>query len=102
MTQEPKTQHYSAVLCRCCRQPIPLPAIVVSMTHASRASDPKLEDDPASRVFTLRCRACDKEKPYRVGEVVQFEGVPRPRVTRARTKSGKPHQGEGFFRTANA
>lgn len=79
MTEAPQTQHYSAVLCRCCRQPIPLPAIVLGMISGRSE-----QNDPASHVVTLRCRACDKEMPYRVSEAAEFEGIPRPRVARAR------------------
>jgi len=58
--------------------------------------------DPASHVVTLRCRACDKEMPYRVSEATEFEGTPRPRVAPARDKSGRSHGHGGFSRAANA
>jgi len=82
-----KQQSYAGVVCRSCRQAIPLPAIVISMAS-------EIEGDPSGRentqgcVFTLRCRACDKELPYRVNEIVDFEGTPRPRFWSARRKSG--------------
>jgi len=95
MVQEPQTQHYSAVLCRSCRQPIPLPAIVVSMTHESGSQD------SSGCVFTLRCRTCDKEKPYRVTDIVEFEGAPKPRLVRARRKSGHSDQGGELARAAH-
>jgi len=85
MNQQMEKPVYAGVVCRCCRQAIPLPAIVLSMT-AEIENDPSSYDNPQSRVFSLRCRACDKEMPYRVNEIVDFEGTPRPRVWSARRK----------------
>ena len=85
MNQQMEKPVYAGVVCRCCRQAIPLPAIVLSMT-AEIENDPSSHDNPQSRVFSLRCRACDKEMPYRVNEIVDFEGTPRARVWSARRK----------------
>jgi hypothetical protein len=52
-------------------------------------------------VFTLRCRTCDKEKPYRVTDIVEFEGAPKPRLVRARRKSGHSDQGGELARAAH-
>jgi len=79
MNQETKKQLYRGVLCRCCRQPIPLPAIVESSKADSELG---LSHERRRVVFTLRCRACDKEMPYRISEVFDFEGVPRVRASR--------------------
>jgi len=49
-------QNYSGVLCSCCRQPIPLPAIIVRMSVDAAETQ-------GDRVFSLRCRACEKEMP---------------------------------------
>jgi hypothetical protein len=100
MNQELKTQHYSAVLCRSCRQPIPLPGIVIGMASRSQDQESGFQGDPG-RVFTLRCRACDKEKPYRVTDIVEFEGVPKLRVVRARKKPGHSGQGGGLAHAAH-
>jgi hypothetical protein len=100
MIQEAETQHYSAVLCRSCRQPIPLPAIVVGMASRSRHQESGSQDDPG-RVFTLRCRSCDKEKPYRVTDIVESEGTPKPRLVRARRKPGHSGEGGGLARAAH-
>jgi len=90
MIQEAQAQQYSAVLCRSCRQPIPLPAIVAGSS----------QDDPG-RVFTLRCWTCYSEKPYRVTEIVAFEGVPKPRVARTRKRSEHSDQDGGLARAAH-
>lgn len=69
---EEKVESYSGVLCRCCRQPIALPAMVA-----------RNQGEEAAPVFSLRCKACDKERPYRQEEVLSFAGVPRHREAHA-------------------
>jgi hypothetical protein len=79
MNQEMKVQQYHGVICGYCRQPIPVPGIVERLmgdeTHSREAR---------TRVFNLRCRACEKEKQYHLSDIVEFEGSPRPRSMRAR------------------
>lgn len=101
MNQQMEKQVYAGVVCRCCRQAIPLPAIVVSMA-AEIENDPSSHDNPQGRVFSLRCRACDKEMPYRVNEIVDFEGAPRPRIWSARRKSGHAGSTGDLSRAASA
>jgi hypothetical protein len=98
MNQQVDKQVYAGVVCRCCRQAIPLPSIVLSMV-AEADSDASGRETAPARVFSLRCRACDKEMPYRVDEIVDFEGTPRPRVWSARRK---PASTDGFSRAASA
>ena len=69
--EEVKIEQYMGVVCRSCRQPIALPHSVA----AACANDTRAE----MTVFTLRCRACDRERPYRRGDVRTFDGAPRPR-----------------------
>jgi hypothetical protein len=88
MNQQLEKQTYAGVVCRSCRQAIPLPGIVISMA-AEIDNDKSAGENPQACVFSLRCRACDKEMPYRVNEIVEFEGIPRPRVWSARRKSGQ-------------
>jgi hypothetical protein len=76
MTQLVK-QSYRGVLCVSCKQAIPVPAIVVNMEAESG------DGEQSVRVFNLRCRACEKEQPYRSTDIVDFEGSPRVR-TRAK------------------
>jgi len=101
MNQQLEKQVYAGVVCRCCRQAIPLPSIVLNMA-AEIDADPSLRDTAQSRVFSLRCRACDKEMPYRVDEIVDFEGTPRPRVWSARRKPAHTVSGDGLSRAASA
>jgi hypothetical protein len=77
MIQELK-EYYRGVLCLCCRQPIPLPAIITRMEITSASS----AGEEGDRVFTLRCRACEREMPYRASNVVEIKGTPRSRVSR--------------------
>jgi hypothetical protein len=72
MTQDSR-QSYRAVLCKYCRQPIPVPA-----TMETAELEPH-ERQAAVRVFSLRCRACEKERPYHSTAIVEFDGVPRSR-----------------------
>ena len=81
MVQEATTPQYSAVLCRHCRQPIPVPSIVTRMENLLNTSDSAVESD---RAFTLRCRSCECEHPYRSSQIVQVDGEPRGRRALAR------------------
>ncbi len=76
MIQEAIKPHYSAVMCRHCREAIPVPAIVIRMENLS-AQDTQVEQ--GERVFTLRCRACEGESPYRSSQIVEVEGEPKGR-----------------------
>jgi hypothetical protein len=87
MTQDLK-QSYRGVLCASCRQPIPVPAIVITMEAETH------EEERHVRVFNVRCRACEKELPYRSTDIVEYQGAPRAR-RRARpvaTIGGLPSQ----------
>lgn len=75
MTHEAKEQErYRGVLCGYCRQPIPVPSIVkrIAATEADSSQG-------ATCTFQLRCRACEREKPYRTADICEFEGSPRSR-----------------------
>ncbi len=102
MIQEAAIQRYRGVRCRCCEQPIPLPAIVVRLEEESQGALGAQMLDDGGRVFTLRCRACEKEHPYSAAEIVDFEGKPRPRVSRAKTASAAGRQPGNFSKVANA
>lgn len=100
MNEQLEKQVYAGVVCRSCRQAIPLPAIVVSMVSEIENDKSGLETQQAC-VFSLRCRACDKEMPYRTNDIVDFEGTPRPRIWSARRKSGSGST-DGLSRAASA
>jgi hypothetical protein len=83
MMQAIEVEKYRGVLCRSCKQAIPLPAVVTSLEAERNNIEEGSENQLGALVFTLRCRACDKEQPYRSSEIVDFEGTPRPRLSRS-------------------
>lgn len=100
MNQELTQQSYRGVVCQSCRQPIPLPAIVLHIESSLNQSDSGLEGEKANRAFTLRCRSCDKEMPYGLKDVVVVDGAPKPRVSRAQGRR-PAHSNSGLSRAAN-
>jgi hypothetical protein len=100
MTQIDK-QSYLGVRCLSCRQPIPLPSILVESVSAAAAEDSSFSYAQYNRVFSLRCRLCEREKPYRASEVVEFEGAPVARRSRAGLRGGSGQSGS-LARSANA
>ena len=94
MTQDQK-QSYRGVLCASCKQPIPVPTILVIIERESQ------EDEQHVRVFNVRCRACEKEQLYRTTEILEFEGVPRTRQ-RARLVTAVASKSSALGRAANA
>jgi hypothetical protein len=80
---EKNADRYRGVLCRCCNQPIALPAIISKLEHENTSETQNGEDRVGVRVFTLRCGICEKEYPYSVTAIIEIEGTPRARLTRA-------------------
>jgi hypothetical protein len=78
MVEEEVKGHYRGILCLFCRQPIPLSAKMASLEAVEQDTQPDAAEERLSRVITVRCRACQKEAPYRVSEFADFEGTPRP------------------------
>jgi hypothetical protein len=100
MTQDVAKPSYRGVLCMSCRQPIPLPAIVLSLVPP-RGSEESTWTEHTERAFTLRCRACGRERPYRSVDVIELEGVPRLGVSYVRRPHGVQRQPGGLSRAAN-
>jgi hypothetical protein len=96
MIQEATKRQYSAVICQSCREPIPVPAIVTNMERAAASETDEL--DRAERVFKLRCRACECEKPYRSSQIVEVEGEPKGR----RVSADSVYRHGALSRAANA
>lgn len=74
---------YRGVLCRCCNQPIAQPAIIAKLETEDQSETQNDEERFGARVFTLRCGICEKEYPYPVAAIIEIEGTPRARLTRA-------------------
>ncbi len=84
MIQEAEKQQYRGVLCLFCRQPIPLSEKLVNLETESQDAGPNSAGEQLLRVITIRCRACQKEAPYRVSEFADFEGTPKRASSRNR------------------
>jgi hypothetical protein len=82
MNQEAVQQSYRGVRCLSCTQPIPLPSILIEMGSTLRGVSVR-SDEHSARVFSLRCRFCEREKPYRMSDIMDFEGEPRRRASRS-------------------
>ena len=91
MNQQAVRQSYRGVRCMSCQQPIPLPAILIETDSRLRGLKSEPADEHSARVFSLRCRACEREKPYRTADITDFEGAPRTRASRSHVL----HPGEG-------
>jgi len=83
MSHNAVQQSYRGVLCLSCRQPIPLPAILIDIDSRLRGLIAGNAEEPSTRVFSLRCRSCEREKPYRMTDIVDFSGEPKVRVSRS-------------------
>jgi len=83
MSQDAVQQSYRGVLCLSCRQPIPLPSILIEIDSRLRGLIAGNAEEPSTRVFSLRCRSCEREKPYRINDIVDFAGEPKARVSRS-------------------
>ena len=87
---------YRGVLCMSCRQPIPLPEIVIRLEVVLNAQ----QSEQREHVFKLRCRACDREKPYCSRDIMEFEGSPRSRASHVRAPQRVGRQSGGLSRAA--
>ncbi len=100
MSVEAIQQSYRGVRCLSCRQPIPLPAILATMDSTLRSKVSESAHEHPTRVFSLRCRACEREKPYRASDIMDFEGAPRTRTSRSQTAHSKGRHTGGQSRSA--
>jgi len=101
MMQEISKQSYRGVLCMSCRQPIPLPEIVIRMAVLPDPEEAEATPEPREHVFSLRCRACHREKPYRSLDIVEFDGEPRPRPSIIGNPRGASRAAASLSRAAN-
>jgi hypothetical protein len=102
MTQESTIQQYRGVLCRCCNQPIALPSIAAQFEAESSNAFRYDPDQSSARTYTLRCGICEKEYPYTAAAVVEFEGAPRARLTRANGARALGQRHRDSVKAANA
>jgi len=100
MTLDTERKSFRGVVCLHCKAPIPVPAIVRSMQETLRnGPGASRENSPA---FNLRCSSCHKEKPYRILEIVDFEGIPLPVAPFAQPGSVRTSRLDGMTNAAKA
>lgn len=68
-----------AVLCRRWMDPIPVPSRVVDLQD-----EIEFKETSASHAFAVRCRLCECESIYAIGDIRNFNGEPRKRTSRAK------------------
>jgi hypothetical protein len=89
MTVGALPQSHPGVRCLSCRQPIPLPAILFRLGSKFVGNCPDSALEHPIKVFSLRCRAWEREKPDRTPDTTNFEGAPRAGMSRSLVGPGK-------------
>lgn len=102
MTQEMVQKSYRGVTCLHCKHPIPISPLVASIEAELPASETGPVRHQKCQVFHLRCGACGKEKPYKIAEILEFEGAPVSGAPRAEPASTYLRELGNRSRTANA
>jgi hypothetical protein len=75
MMQHTEQRSYRGVKCLHCTQPIAIPSIVASIEVEFRAGVADSQRHHQCQAFNLRCLSCGKERPYRIGEILEFKGT---------------------------
>ena len=78
-----KSAHFRGVVCRHCGKPIRIPGIVLRKDTECRG-DHDANDTHfhlVSKVFVLRCRACEREAIYAINQIVDCSFTPAPSDT---------------------
>jgi hypothetical protein len=99
MTIDTERPTFRGVVCLHCKAHIPVPAIV---SNVQAANDGTESSQRKSQVFNLRCPSCQKEKPYRTKEIVDFEGIPETAVFQDRPAPVRWYPQDGMARVAKA
>ena len=102
MTQEKVQQSYRGVSCLHCKNPIPISPLVASIEADLPDNETATKRHQKCQVFHLRCALCGKEKPYRIAEILEFEGTPVTGTPRAEPASTYLRELSNRSRTANA
>ena len=99
MTIETERPTFRGVVCLHCKAPVPVPAIVGTLEDANDGTE---SFQRKSQVFNLRCPSCQKEKPYRTREIVDFEGTPEAAMAPAHPAPLGWYPQDGMTRAAKA
>jgi hypothetical protein len=72
-------EHQRGVHCRRCGKPVRVPALVAKKEYASHQhhDENDVEYHLVSKVFVLRCHACQKESVYAMNQIVDISYVPQ-------------------------
>jgi hypothetical protein len=78
MLAESALQHFRGILCRHCGKPVRIPGIVMKKDNECQGIHDESDTHfhLISRVFVLRCRACEKESVYAVNQIVDCAFAP--------------------------
>jgi hypothetical protein len=73
-----KSAQFRGVLCRHCGKPIRVPGIVLRKDNESKGHHDANDNHfhLVSRVFVLRCRACERESIYAISQIVDCHFTP--------------------------
>jgi hypothetical protein len=99
MTIETERPTFRGVVCLHCKEPVPVPAIVGTVEDANDGTE---SFQRKSQVFNLRCPSCQKEKPYRTREIVDFEGTPEKAIAPECPAPVRWYPQDGMTRAAKA
>src|SRR6266581_7660465 len=102
MTLEKVQQTFRGVSCLHCKNPIPISPLVASIEAELPTNETTPGRHQKCQVFHLRCAACGKEKPYKIDEILEFEGEPTDRTPRAQPTSRRLRELGNRTRAANA
>jgi len=80
------TQHYLGVICIHCGQPIPLAPSAERKERELNEQGPRDLGEFSVFSVTLRCRECHGEGVYTRSVVIDLDGAPRKRRSRATTQ----------------
>jgi hypothetical protein len=87
MTQATAYDLYRGVKCLSCKQPIPIPVAVAIVEEELLRDRAGSVEGLKCQIFHLRCRACGKEKPYKISEICEFERTALADESRAEPRS---------------
>lgn len=102
MTQDTQQQSYRGVKCLNCKEPIPISPLVAGIEAELRDAEHAPTKHRKCQVFHLRCVICGKEKPYKIGEILEFEGMPATLSSHAEPRAAYVNQSANRSRAANA
>jgi hypothetical protein len=102
MTLEKVQETYRGVSCLHCKNPIPISPLVASIEAELLTNESAPARHQKCQVFHLRCAVCGKEKPYKIDEILEFEGAPVTGAPRAEPASTHLLGLSNRSRTANA